>query len=133
LLASARAFVFAAEEDFGIAPLEAQAFGTPVIAYAGGAAAETIPGLDDPAPAGVLFDEQSATAIADAVWRFEQNEPRLRPEACRTNARRFDADRFRRELREFIDARLSGAPVRAPSSSPAGDPSRPRGTCSEVP
>lgn len=105
-LASARAFIFAAEEDFGIAPLEAHALGTPVIAYAGGGASETIPGLDAAAPAGVLFDEQSAAAIAEAVRQFERNETRIRPEACRENARRFDRERFRRDFREFVETRM---------------------------
>ena len=108
-LARARAFVFVAEEDFGMAPLEAQAFGTPVIAYAGGAASETIPGLDARAPAGVLFREQSAMAIVDAVGEFERNEARIRPDACRVNARRFGAERFRTEFADFVARRVPGA------------------------
>ena len=118
-LAGARAFVFAAEEDFGIAPLEAQALGTPVIAFAGGGAAETIPGLDAAAPAGVLFDEQSAAAIAAAVRRFEDNASLISVQACLDNAHRFDAGRFRRELRAFVDARLEreSAPLRAVRSA----------------
>ena len=60
---------FAAEEDFGIAPLEAQACGTPVIAYCRGGAAETIRGLDAPVPTAV-FPEQTSAAICDAVTRF---------------------------------------------------------------
>lgn len=105
-LGAARAFVFAAREDFGIAPLEAHALGTPVIAYAGGAASETIPGLDADAPTGVLFAEQSAAAIVEAVRRFERNEARILPEACRQNARRFDSARFRREFGAFVASRL---------------------------
>jgi len=108
-LATARAFVFAAEEDFGIAPLEAQAFGTPVIAYAGGAASETIPGLDAAAPAGVLFAEQSAAAIVAAIGEFERNATQIHPEACRENARRFGAQRFREQFRRFVDARVREA------------------------
>jgi glycosyltransferase involved in cell wall biosynthesis len=113
-LASARAFVFAAEEDFGIAPLEAQAFGTPVIAYAGGASRETIAGLDQTAPTGVLFDEQSVAALVEAIQQFEHYAERIDPDACRENARRFEAARFRREFRAFIDAHLSagGTPMR---------------------
>jgi glycosyltransferase involved in cell wall biosynthesis len=107
-LATARAFVFAAEEDFGIAPLEAQALGTPVIAYASGAASETIRGLDASAPSGVLYGEQSAASIAKAVAEFEQSESRITASACRENAQRFDAARFRREFRDFVEARLSG-------------------------
>ena len=106
-LARARAFVFAAEEDFGIALLEAQGHGTPVIALGLGGASETIRGLDSAGPTGVLFAEQTAEAIAAAIRAFEANETRLRPEACRDNAARFAAPRFRRELRAFVDARMS--------------------------
>jgi glycosyltransferase involved in cell wall biosynthesis len=101
-LARARAFVFAAEEDFGIAPLEAQAFGTPVIAYAGGAARETIAGLDADAPAGLLFRDQSVPAIVDAVGEFERDPGRFTADACRTNARRFGVERFRNEFANFV-------------------------------
>jgi len=101
-LAGARAFIFAAEEDFGIAPLEAHAFGTPVIAYSGGAAAETIPGLDARCPTGVLFGEQTASAIVDGIREFERNETRISREACRANAGRFTPERFRAELAGFI-------------------------------
>jgi glycosyltransferase involved in cell wall biosynthesis len=104
-LARATAFVFAAEEDFGIAPLEAQALGTPVIALARGAAVETIRGLDDPAPTGVLYADQTAAGIAEAVRTFEASRDRIDPAACVENARRFGSDRFRRELSAFVDAR----------------------------
>lgn len=107
-LASARAFVFAAEEDFGIAPVEAQAFGTPVIAYARGGTSETIAGWAAPDPTGVFFDEQSAAAIVESIREFERNESRIRADACRENARRFEPARFRREFRSFIDARIAG-------------------------
>jgi glycosyltransferase involved in cell wall biosynthesis len=106
-LATARAFVFAAEEDFGIAPLEAQAHGTPVIALGRGGAAETILGLDTAAPTGVLFGEQTAEAIVASLHAFETNESRIRSEACRRNAERFTAARFRREFGGFVEARLS--------------------------
>jgi glycosyltransferase involved in cell wall biosynthesis len=105
-LAGARAFIFAAEEDFGIAPVEAQAMGTPVIAYGEGGASETIRGLDAAAPTGVLYRPQSVAAIVEAIRRFEHEETRIRPDACRENARRFDRGRFRREFRDFVDARM---------------------------
>jgi len=105
-LREARAFVFAAEEDFGIAPVEAQAFGVPVIAFARGGALEIVAGLDDAVPTGVFFSDQTAEAIARAVREFERNEGRIRPQACRDNARRFAPARFRQELRTFIDARV---------------------------
>ena len=67
----ARAFIFAAQEDFGIIPLEAQACGTPVIAYGRGGALETVRGLTDPSPTGVFFDEQTPYAIRDAIAHFD--------------------------------------------------------------
>jgi glycosyltransferase involved in cell wall biosynthesis len=102
ILRDARAFVFAAEEDFGIAPLEAQALGVPVIAYGCGGALETLRGLDDAQPTGVFFDAQTPASIADAVLRFEANEARFDAAACRRNAERFGAARFR----EAFAARL---------------------------
>lgn len=101
-LAAARAFVFAADEDFGIAPLEAQALGVPVIALNRGGSIETILGLDQPHPTGVLFDEQSAEAIAYAVREFEQAADRISVEVCRQNAARFSAPRFRAEFLEAV-------------------------------
>jgi len=101
-LAAARAFVFAADEDFGIAPLEAQAFGVPVIALNRGGSVETILGLDQPYPSGVLFEEQSAEAIARAVREFEQVADRISAEACRLNAARFSAPRFRAEFLQAV-------------------------------
>jgi glycosyltransferase involved in cell wall biosynthesis len=104
-LATARAFLFAAEEDFGIAPLEAQASGTPVIALGRGGALETIRGLDDATPTGVLFSEQTPEAIAAGVREFEANAHRITEGACRANAARFSADRFRREFGAFVATR----------------------------
>ena len=90
LLRGARAFVFAAEEDFGILPVEAQACGTPVIAYGRGGARETVRG----GVTGVFFDAQSADAIADAVRRFEALAPAPDPADCRTQALAFATPRF---------------------------------------
>lgn len=98
----ARAFVFAAEEDFGIAPLEAQACGTPVLAYGRGAARETmVDGVT-----GLFFDEQSVPAIVDAVKRFEAAPGRFSAAAIRKNAERFSSDRFKKELKAFVEQRL---------------------------
>lgn len=103
LLGRARAFLFAAEEDFGIAPVEAQARGVPVIAYGRGGALETVRGLDDHAPTGVFFEQQSEAAIVDAIRRFEAGAARIEPMACRANAERFAEHVFRTEFAAFVD------------------------------
>lgn len=99
-LRQARAFVFAAEEDFGIAPVEAQACGTPVIAYGKGGVAETV--TWGPGGTGVVFEEQTEEAIADAVRRFEALGAPIPAERCRERSLRFSADRFRRAFHEFV-------------------------------
>lgn len=93
----ARAFVFAAEEDFGITPVEAQACGTPVLAYGRGGALETVQGPETPAPTGVFFAQQSVAAICQAVAQLEADLPRFSALNCRTNAQRFSAQRFREQ------------------------------------
>ncbi|HEX2249688.1 MAG TPA: glycosyltransferase, partial [Gemmatimonadales bacterium] len=105
-LRRAQAFVFAAEEDFGIAPLEAQACGTPVIAYGKGGARDTIRPLGEAEPTGLFFEEQTVGAIVDAVQRFELEGRVIQPEACRQNALRFAPPRFRRELIEYVETQL---------------------------
>jgi glycosyltransferase involved in cell wall biosynthesis len=105
-LQRARAFVFAAEEDFGIAPLEAQACGTPVIAFGKGGAKETIRGLDSQRPTGVFFKEQTEQAIMDAVALFEAENGRITPLACRQNALRFSQERFMLEFQSCVQARM---------------------------
>ena len=107
LLASARAFIFAAEEDFGIAPVEAQACGTPVIALSRGGAIETIRGLNETEPTGVFFGEQTVASIVSAVKTFEQSAHRITSAACRSNARRFAADVFRRRFADLVKAALA--------------------------
>lgn len=102
----AKAFVFAAEEDFGITPLEAQACGTPVIAYGKGAVRETIRGLSHATPTGVLFDEQTPTAVIEAVQLFEREQALIKPAACRENALRFSPERFRKEFSAFVEMEL---------------------------
>lgn len=102
-LQRARAFVFAAEEDFGIAPLEAQACGTPVIAYGKGGALETIHGLNADRPTGVFFTEQSVDSICAALAQFESSASKISPDACRENAMRFSPERFRDEFKVFVD------------------------------
>ena len=96
-LRRAKAFVFAAEEDFGIAPVEAQACGTPVIAFGRGGVTETV--VDG--TTGVFYSEQTAEALADAVRRFEGMS--ISASACRENSLRFSSAKFRSGIRKFVD------------------------------
>lgn len=116
----ARAFIFAAEEDFGIVMVEAQAYGTPVIAYGKGGAQEVIRDLGEPHPTGVHFAEQSVESLVGAIERFEGAAEHIDPMDCRRNAERFGQARFRAELAQAIAdqlaerpaARLGGIPAR---------------------
>lgn len=99
----AKGFVFAAKEDFGISPIEAQAAGTPVIAYGQGGVLETIKGLDDKAPTGCFFYEQAPESIVEAVNLFEANISRIKIDACRKNSERFSAQKFRKEFFLFVE------------------------------
>jgi glycosyltransferase involved in cell wall biosynthesis len=110
-LRRARAFVFAAEEDFGIAPLEAQACGTPVLAYGRGGVLETIRDLHEPQPTGILFPEQTVSSLTNAVEQFEREGGQIDSDTCRQNALRFGAERFRNELRNYVNRRLQRAEV----------------------
>lgn len=103
----AKAFVFAAEEDFGITPVEAQACGTPVIAYGKGGALETICGLDRDKPTGVFFYEQTIPAVRAAIDSFENNMHKINYESCRENALRFSVDRFKDEIEKYINGKIA--------------------------
>ncbi|MCC7003748.1 MAG: glycosyltransferase [Gemmatimonadaceae bacterium] len=104
----ARAFVFAADEDFGIVPLEAQACGTPVIALGQGGALETVNGYEGPDRTGQYFPDDQPSTIAEAVRRFEALTIPPTAEACRANAERFDAMGFRTALRQEVEQGLAG-------------------------
>jgi glycosyltransferase involved in cell wall biosynthesis len=99
LMQNARAFVFAADEDFGIMPVEAQAGGTPVVAFGRGGALETV--IDG--QTGLFFYEQTVPAICDAVERFEARRDFFDPAEIRAHAERFGVDRFRREFSRLVD------------------------------
>ncbi|MFQ1618098.1 glycosyltransferase family 4 protein [Aeromonas veronii] len=101
----AKAFVFAAEEDFGITPVEAQACGTPVIAYGKGGVLETVRPLGNIEPTGLFFNEQTVESLCAAVNQFEQQTGMLQSVFCRKNAERFSSARFERELTLFVEAK----------------------------
>lgn len=106
---NAKAFVFAAEEDFGISPVEAQACGTPVIAFGKGGVLETVCGLDHPQPTGVFYEAQTVSSLVAAVGEFEASQHRISAHACRANAERFSAERFEQEMKNFVESRLAAA------------------------
>ncbi len=101
-LAEARAFIYVAEEDFGISMVEALACGTPVIAYHKGGASEIV----EDGKNGVLFKEQSVSDIQQALVRFEQVEKLLSRDYIRESSERFSRERFEREFSEFLYRKL---------------------------
>ena len=105
LMGRARAFVFAAEEDFGIIPVEAQACGTPVIAYGKGGILDSII-ADGDQPTGLFFDAQNCESLCSAVERFDQLQTKFSPIACRRNAERFSPVRFRDEIKNAVNEAL---------------------------
>jgi glycosyltransferase involved in cell wall biosynthesis len=96
LMQRARGFIFAAEEDFGIVVLEAQAAGTPVVAFGKGGATETIV----EGKTGLFFQEQTVSSLVDAVDRFEKSS--FDPDQLRTHALRFSKERFQSEFRDCV-------------------------------
>jgi glycosyltransferase involved in cell wall biosynthesis len=95
----AKAMVFAGCEDFGIALAEAQACGTPLIAFNRGGATDIVrPFGSSDDPTGVLFGRQTIESLMEAVLVFERAQSQITPEACRRNAERFSEDRFDDEL-----------------------------------
>ncbi|WP_194768198.1 glycosyltransferase [Tamlana sp. I1] len=109
LLMHARAFIFAAEEDFGIAPIEAQACGVPVIAYGKGGALETIKGVFpsnknvNEEITGVFFERQSVNALEEALIYFEKNESLFVKKNIRKNAELFSIERFEKEFKNTVE------------------------------
>lgn len=99
---AAKAFVFAAEEDFGIAPVEAQACGVPVIAYGrGGVLDSVIEG-----ETGIFFKNQSCNDIIEAVNSFEKNFNSFDSDKIRKNAEKFSREEFRKKFKSFVDCKL---------------------------
>lgn len=103
-LAAARAFIFAAHEDFGISPVEAQACGTPVIAYGVGGVTETVRDVRrDADPTGIFFSQQTVSSVVEAVDAFESSLDRFSAEVCRSWAERFSEKRFKSEFSELVN------------------------------
>jgi glycosyltransferase involved in cell wall biosynthesis len=115
VLAKARAFLFMAEEDFGITPVEAQAAGVPVIALGRGGALETVKGIfmtgektEEPpgeGTSGLFFREPTPGSLREAVAFFIKYEEKFLPEAARRAASRFSPEAFRRHYQGFVDER----------------------------
>lgn len=99
----AKAFVFAAEEDFGITPVEAQACGTPVIGFGKGGTLETVVGEGPEAlRTGLYFHEQTRAAIIEAVERFEALPTPIDPKRCRAHAESFSPTLFGQRFRAAV-------------------------------
>ena len=108
-MARARAFVFAAEEDFGITPVEAQACGTPVIAYGAGGVLETVVSSEDPAKrTGVFFHDQTPEAVRGAVREFETIGD-FRAGVCCANAERFSIGNFEKHFIAAVHTTLAAS------------------------
>ena len=97
----AQAFIFAAEEDFGIIPVEAQACGTPVIAFARGGTLETVI-TQGTNVTGVFFQQQTVSDVCQAVIGFEGKRNFIKSIDCRNNAEKFSVERFRQEFKQFV-------------------------------
>ena len=101
----AKAFVFAAEEDFGITAVEAQACGTPVIAYGKGGSLETVRGYGKVSnPTGIFFYHQNIESIIAAVEKFESIRNQISYEDCRRHAESFSIPRFQKEFKDYVDS-----------------------------
>ena len=112
--ARCRALLFAADEDFGMVPLEAQSYGRPVIAFGKGGSLETVVGTyaptrarapgPDVAMTGVFFREQTVDSLAKAILSFESCEEIFQPEHIRLHARKFDTSVFLERMRSYINS-----------------------------
>lgn len=95
---NAKAFIFAAREDFGIVPVEAQACGVPVIAYGKGGVIDTV--IEN--KTGIYFYEQSEQSIVEAVTKFENLKNEFDPSEIRAHAEKFSEERFRSEIEAYV-------------------------------
>ena len=102
-LRRARAFVCAGREELGMGMVEAQACGTPVIAYGKGGALEVVRGLDRQSPTGILYEQRSAAAIVAAVDLFEREGGRITADSCRDAVLHFAPETFRARFAARVD------------------------------
>jgi glycosyltransferase involved in cell wall biosynthesis len=99
-----QALLFPGEEDFGIVPVEAQACGTPVIAFGRGGATETVVPWPKSGATGWWFEEQTVDCLATAIEQFEKQQHAFDPLRLRNHALRFRAARFDEELFGFVES-----------------------------
>jgi len=102
-LQKAKAFIFPADEDFGITPVEAMAAGKPVIGLKKGGALETI--MDG--KTGIFFAEATPDSLAKAIEEFEKNSDKIKPSDCRAQAEKFSKEAFKTNLKKIIDQEYS--------------------------
>jgi glycosyltransferase involved in cell wall biosynthesis len=98
-----RAFIFPGEEDFGIAPVEAQACGKPVIAYGRGGILESVIPFPEKNPTGVFFDHPTPESLIQAIDLFERNIDQFDSRQIRRNALQFHKDNFKDKIHSFIE------------------------------
>jgi glycosyltransferase involved in cell wall biosynthesis len=112
LYARSKALLFAAEEDFGLVPVEAQSYGRPVIAYGKGGAIESVIGGFSPElqrdgrATGVFFDEQSVESVVKAMLQFEMMEGNFLPAFIREHAKTFDTTVFCEKMLDFVQRQV---------------------------
>jgi glycosyltransferase involved in cell wall biosynthesis len=109
IIQKSKAYIFAAEEDFGIAPIEAQACGIPVIAFGKGATLETIIGSYasenniQTTDTGIFFEKQTISSLLQAIELFEKEKFKFNKDTIRNNSLRFSKERFEKEFEEKIN------------------------------